>query len=70
MDQGSLHMKARLVLGEIELQSGDQTAGRQQLEQLARDASARGLGLISEQARKALEAQSPQITAANAVIRR
>lgn len=58
MDQGSVYLKARLVLGEIQLQSGDRTRGKQQLETVAYDASAKGFGLISDQARRALTQQS------------
>ena len=36
MDQGSLYMKAQLVLGEIELESGNQKTGRRQLQELTR----------------------------------
>jgi hypothetical protein len=63
MDQGSLYLKARLAPGEIELQSSDPEAGRKHLEELARNAEAKGFGLIYDQARKALETPTPRFTA-------
>ncbi len=53
-DQGSMMMKARLVLGEIELQSADQLSGRRDLEILEADADSKGFGLISREARRLL----------------
>jgi DNA-binding winged helix-turn-helix (wHTH) protein/tetratricopeptide (TPR) repeat protein/TolB-like protein len=53
MGAGGMQMLARLTLAEIELQS-DRAAGRFHLEQLERDASAKGFGLIADKARKAL----------------
>jgi hypothetical protein len=50
-DQGSMLMKAKLALGEIELQSGNTSAGRQRLEALVQDADRDGFGLISRDAR-------------------
>jgi hypothetical protein len=61
MDEGSVHMKALLVLAEIELQSGNRTRGREQLEQLASEASAKGFGLISGKARKALHTERAEL---------
>ena len=61
MDEGSVHMKALLVLAEIEVQTGDRSRGRAQLEQLAREASAKGFGLISDKARKALYTERAQL---------
>ena len=59
-DEGSMYMKTLLVSGKIELQSGNRTAGRQRLEQLAREASGKGFGLIADQARKALTIQDAE----------
>lgn len=53
-DQGSMVMKARLVLGEIELESGSQAEGRRHLESLIADADQKGFGLISHRARDLL----------------
>jgi hypothetical protein len=53
-DQGSMLMKARLALGEIELQSANPLSGRRDLEALTRDADNKGFGLISRDARRAL----------------
>jgi tetratricopeptide (TPR) repeat protein len=61
MDEGSMYMKTLLVSGEIELQSGNRIAGRQRLEQLAREASGKGFGLIADQARKALTIQDAEL---------
>ncbi len=61
MDEGSMYMKALLVSGEIELQSGNQATGQQQLERLAREASGKGFGLIAVQARKALTIEHAQL---------
>lgn len=61
MDQGSLHMKARLVLAEIELQSGNRETGRLHLEQLVSDAEARDFGLIAQKARKALQTPTAEM---------
>lgn len=69
MDQGSLYMKAQLVLGEIELQSGNQKTGRRHLQELAREAGAKGFGLINDQARKGLETQPLRLTAADSPAR-
>ena len=69
MDQGSLYMKARLLLGEIELRSGNQKTGRRHLQELEQEAEAKGFGLINDQARKALETQPPRLTAANSPTR-
>jgi tetratricopeptide (TPR) repeat protein len=69
MDQGSLYLKALLVLGEIELQSGNQKEARRQLEDLARTAEAKGFGLINNQARRALEMQHASLTAVNSPVR-
>jgi eukaryotic-like serine/threonine-protein kinase len=69
MDQGSLYLKAQLVLDEIELQSGNQKEARRHLEDLARDAETKGFGLINNQARKALEIQRPSLTAVNSPVR-
>lgn len=60
LDEGSMYMKTLLVSGKIELQSGNRTAGRQRLEQLAREASGKGFGLIADQARKALTIQDAE----------
>jgi tetratricopeptide (TPR) repeat protein len=61
MDEGSMYMKALLVSDEIELQNGNGIAGRQRLEQLAREASGKGFGLIADQARKALTIQHAEV---------
>jgi DNA-binding winged helix-turn-helix (wHTH) protein/tetratricopeptide (TPR) repeat protein len=61
MDQGTVHMKARLVLAETELQSGDHEAGHLHLEQLLSDAEARDFGLIAQKAREALQAPTGQM---------
>ena len=53
-DQGSMLMKARLALGEIELQGANPSAGRRDLEVLVRDADNEGFGLISREARPVL----------------
>jgi hypothetical protein len=53
MGASGMQMQARLTLAEIELQNG-RAAGRFHLEQLERDASAKGFGLIAGKARKAL----------------
>ena len=53
-DQGSMLMKAKLTLGEIELQSGDKTSGRHDLEVLTTDSDKEGFGLISREARRIL----------------
>jgi DNA-binding winged helix-turn-helix (wHTH) protein/tetratricopeptide (TPR) repeat protein len=65
MDQGSLYMKARLVLGEIELRSGKEKTGRRHLQELAREAEEKGFRLINGQAQKALETRLPRLAAAN-----
>jgi DNA-binding winged helix-turn-helix (wHTH) protein/tetratricopeptide (TPR) repeat protein len=49
-DQGSMLMKARLALGEVELESGSQAAGHRHLESLIADADQKGFGLISHEA--------------------
>ena len=54
MDQGSMLMKARLVLGEIELQGTDKASGRRDLMSLVNDAESRGFGLITHKAELAL----------------
>ena len=61
MDQGSVHMKARLVLAEIELQSGNREVGRLHLEQLVHDAEARDFGLIAQKARQALQTPTAEM---------
>jgi hypothetical protein len=53
-DQGTMLMKARLALGEIELKSDNRTAGRKCLEALVKDADQGGFGLISREARERL----------------
>lgn len=53
-DQGSMLMKARLALGEIELESGNKASGRRDLEILAADSDKNGFGLISSEARRML----------------
>jgi ATP/maltotriose-dependent transcriptional regulator MalT len=50
-------MELRLLLGELELQSGDLEAGRRRLEELEREARAKGYGLIAERAARALQAK-------------
>lgn len=53
-DQGSMLMKARLALGEVEYGSGSQTSARVHLEGLISDADQKGFGLISHHARQLL----------------
>jgi DNA-binding winged helix-turn-helix (wHTH) protein/tetratricopeptide (TPR) repeat protein len=53
-DQGSMLMKARLVLGEIEIDGADPAAGRRNLLSLASNAGSLGFGLIGADARRAL----------------
>ncbi len=43
-------LETRLVLGEIEVQSGNGSAGRAQLQSLSKDAKSKGFGLIASQA--------------------
>jgi tetratricopeptide (TPR) repeat protein len=45
-----LQFEARLALGEMELLAGRSTAGRQHLEELAKDARALGFGLVARKA--------------------
>lgn len=52
--QGSMVMKGRLVLGEVELESGKQSEGHHHLKSLIADADQQGFGLISHQARELL----------------
>ncbi len=59
-DQGSMLMKARLALGEIELQGDDQAAGRRDLESLAVKAENMGFGLINRDAQRALLAHDQE----------
>jgi eukaryotic-like serine/threonine-protein kinase len=54
MGAGSMEMKARLVLAEIELENVSGNTGRAHLEQLERDAVAKDFGLIALGARQAL----------------
>ena len=61
MDEGSMYMKSLLVSGEIEMQCGNRIAGRQRLEQLAREASGKGFGLIADQATKAVSIQRAEL---------
>ena len=49
--------QALLGLGEIELKSGRTSKGRMDLIQLAKDAKARGFGLIAGKARKGIESK-------------
>ena len=48
-------LESRLRLGEIELRSGKQTAGREHLTQLHTDAKARGFALIARKAAQGIE---------------
>ncbi len=64
LDQESMLMKARLVFGEIEWQSGNETAGRFNLEAVARDADQQGFGLISREAQSLLGHARPRTNAA------
>jgi len=64
MDQGSVHMKALLLLDQIELQSGNRAVARAHLEQLAREASAKGFGLIRNKAEQTLAAESAELRGA------
>jgi len=52
-DEGSMLMKAKLVLGEIELKKGESRVGEHQLEALMQDADRKGFGLIAGEARSA-----------------
>ena len=54
-DQGSMLMKAKLALGEIELLKGDPRVGQRQLEVLVREADKKGYGLIGAEAQKLLQ---------------
>jgi tetratricopeptide (TPR) repeat protein/DNA-binding winged helix-turn-helix (wHTH) protein len=47
-------LEARLVLGKIEMNSGDKVWARDQLEAVAKDAASKGFGLIATKARAAL----------------
>lgn len=55
-DQGSMLMKARLALGEIELQGADRAAGRRDLNSLAAKAESTGFGLIGRAAQQTIAA--------------
>lgn len=57
----SLQLEAALTLGEIEIESGQASAGRARLEALEKDATARGFGLM---ARKAATAKRKAATSA------
>jgi hypothetical protein len=51
-------LEARLRLGELDLQSGTVSAGQARLEQLQKDARAKGFLLIARKATAALNRQS------------
>jgi eukaryotic-like serine/threonine-protein kinase len=55
MDQGSIHMKTRLVRAEIELSGGNVAVAQRDLHELVRDADLKGFGLIVQKARKLIE---------------
>ncbi len=57
-DQGSMLMKAQLVLGEIELQGANKASGRRDLESLVDAAESKGFGLISHEAKRAMTDRS------------
>jgi DNA-binding winged helix-turn-helix (wHTH) protein/tetratricopeptide (TPR) repeat protein len=59
-DEGSMMMKARLALGEIDLQNGQAALGHRDLKTLARDADSTGFGLIESKARQALSSQTQE----------
>jgi tetratricopeptide (TPR) repeat protein len=56
----SYALEARLVLGELELTSGNHTNGRSHLETVFKDASDKGFGLVAQQAEVALKRMSAQ----------
>ncbi|HTS35951.1 MAG TPA: protein kinase [Candidatus Solibacter sp.] len=58
MGYASLAMEARLRLGEVEIENGRTKAGRAHLEQLQKDAQAKGFVLIARQAGVAMKLQS------------
>ena len=60
-DQGSA-MRARLLLGELEIASGDAIAGQRELRKLEQEAAAKGLGLIQSRAQRLLGAQTAQLS--------
>lgn len=64
-DQGSMLLKARLVRGEIEFESGNRTAATSELNTLIRDADQRGFGLISHDAHLFLKHAQPGVKASN-----
>jgi hypothetical protein len=52
--------EARLALGELDMTSGNSTAGRGRLESLRKDANDRGFGLIAQQAASAMTEATAQ----------
>ena len=50
-----IELRAQLALGEIELESGDRTAGRGQLHRVHRDAQSRGFRLLASRATEKLQ---------------
>jgi DNA-binding winged helix-turn-helix (wHTH) protein/tetratricopeptide (TPR) repeat protein len=57
-DQGSMLMKARLALGEIEFEGTDKVSGRRDLESLVTNAESKGFDLISHEAERAMADRS------------
>jgi hypothetical protein len=57
-----LVMEARLVKGEMEMQSAEPSTGRASLEALQRDANKQGFQLIARKVSAALEASHNQVT--------
>ena len=54
-------LEARLVLGEVEIGSGQATNGRAQLEALEKEAEGKGFGLVARKARAILRPGSGSV---------
>ena len=54
-------LEARLVLGEVEIGSGQATNGRAQLAALEKDAEGKGFGLVARKARAILRRGSENL---------